>query len=91
MQQRWKGLGTYGTVGLEFALSVLFGLLGGQWLDRRLDTSPWLAVIGLGFGLAAGGRSIWRALQRANREAEEFERKDREARRKFNDRDDGQG
>ena len=85
MQQHWKGIGSYGTVGLEFALSVLFGLGVGHWLDEKVDAGGWLTVTGFGFGLAAGARAIYRALLRANREAEEAERQDQEARRKYHE------
>ena len=85
MQQYWKGVGRYGTVGLELALSVLVGLFGGQWLDKKLGTHGILTLVGLGYGLAAGARSVWRALKRANLEAEEQERQDQQARKKFND------
>jgi ATP synthase protein I len=85
MQQHWKGLGSYGTVGLEFALSIVVGLLGGQWLDKKLGTAPWLMILGLAYGIAAGTRALYRALQRANREAEEFDRKQAEDRKKYDD------
>ena len=85
MQQYWKGIGSYGTVGLELALSVLVGLLGGRWLDDKLGTGGWLTAVGLGFGLAAGARAVWRALQQANREADEIERAERKEREKFHD------
>ena len=88
MQQHWKGIGSYGTVGLEFALSVLFGLAVGSWLDDRFNAGSSLTLIGFGFGLAAGSRAIYRALKRANREAEEQEHLDQEAKRKYHeDRD----
>jgi len=83
--QHWKGVGSYATVGLELALSVLVGLFGGRWLDQKLGTHGWLTVIGLGFGIAAGFRSVYRALIRANREAEVEEQRERERRRKFHD------
>ena len=85
VQQHWKGVGSYATVGLEFTLSVVVGLFVGRWLDGRFDTRPWLTLIGFTYGLAAGGRAIYRALKRANREAEELERKDQDERKKFND------
>ena len=88
MQQHWKGIGSYGTVGLEFALSVLFGLGVGSWLDERFGTAGWFSVTGFGFGLAAGARAIYRALKRANREAEQLELEEQEAKRKYHeDRD----
>jgi ATP synthase protein I len=90
VQQYWKGVGRYGTVGLEFALSVLLGLFVGQWLDKRFHTHGILTLVGFGYGLAAGGRAIWRALKRANREAEDEERRTEDERKKFNDGDEKQ-
>lgn len=86
MKQDLRGLGTYGTVGLELGLSILVGLFGGQWLDKKLATSPWLTLIGLAFGTAAGIRSLLRALENAKREIEEEDRREREARRKYHAR-----
>lgn len=85
MQQYWKGLAGPGTLGLEVVLSIAVGLLGGNWLDEKFGTSPWLTLIGLAYGLAAAGRSLYRANKRAKRELEEMERKEREARREFDD------
>ena len=88
VNENWKGLGTYGTVGIEFALSVLLGLFVGNWIDRKLfGDHGWATFIGFGFGLAAGGRAIWRALQAANRDAERQERREREERKKFDEKD----
>jgi ATP synthase protein I len=90
VQQHWKGVGRYGTVGLELALSILLGLFAGRWLDKKLDTAPWLTLIGLGYGLAAGFRAVWRAVKRANQEAEAEERKHQQARDKYHDDHDAQ-
>lgn len=86
MKQDLSGLGTYGTVGLELGLSILVGLFGGQWLDKTLGTAPWLTLIGLAFGTAAGIRSLLRALESAKREIAEDDRRQREARRKYHER-----
>ncbi len=64
----YKGLGGYGTLGLEMVLSVLFGLFGGRWLDGRFGTTPWLMWIGFGVGIAAAIRAIQRALILMKRE-----------------------
>jgi ATP synthase protein I len=85
VHQNWKGIGRHSTVGLEFALSVILGLFGGRWLDQELGTDGWLTFIGLGFGIAAGYRSVWRALDRANRDADREEREQRDERTKFHD------
>ena len=41
-------------LGIELVSSVLIGALGGYGLDRRLDTTPWLFLVGLIVGSAAG-------------------------------------
>ncbi|MEM7138048.1 MAG: AtpZ/AtpI family protein [Myxococcota bacterium] len=51
--------GRVSTVGLELALSMALGVLGGRWLDGKLGTEPWLQWIGFAFGLAAGAMSLY--------------------------------
>jgi F0F1-type ATP synthase assembly protein I len=70
---------------LELALSILFGLYVGQWLDERFSGGGWYSAIGFGFGLAAGGRAVYRALKKANREAERQAEEAKEAERKYFD------
>jgi ATP synthase protein I len=60
---------SYASVGLEFVVAIIFGFLGGRWLDGKFGTHPWLALLGLGFGLIAGFRFIYRAAMRMNAEA----------------------
>jgi ATP synthase protein I len=64
-----KAMGGVGTLGLEVVLSILFGLFGGQWLDGRFGTTPWLTLIGSGFGLAAAVRAVLRQTRRMKIEA----------------------
>lgn len=85
VKQDWKGFGRYGTVGLEFALSVLLGLVAGRWLDGKLGTGGWLTFIGAAYGVAAGVRALYRAARQATREAEELDRREREERRRHRD------
>jgi ATP synthase protein I len=84
VQHYWKGYGGYATVGLELALSVLFGLGVGHWLDKKLGTG-FLTWVGLGFGIAAGYRTLWQALRRANAEARRIEERERETRKQFDE------
>jgi ATP synthase protein I len=86
VQQYWKGYAGYWTIGLEFALSVLFGLGVGWWLDKKLGTG-WITWVGLGFGIAAGYRTLYRALKRANREAQRLEQQQKERRKKYHEKD----
>lgn len=64
------------SIGIELVVSVVLGLMAGAWLDRRFGTGPWLTLVGIGFGSAAGFRSLLRYTRRA---AAREEREDREA------------
>jgi ATP synthase protein I len=70
----YKGMGGFGTLGLEIILGVGLGAFAGNWADGRLGTSPWLTLLGVAFGVATAVRSIQRALRMMNREAAREER-----------------
>jgi ATP synthase protein I len=53
----------YSSVGIELGAAVLIGLWVGQWLDGKFGTTPWLLLVGLGIGMAAGFRSVFRLLK----------------------------
>jgi ATP synthase protein I len=57
------------SVGIELALSVVIGMFGGRWLDGKLGSSPWLMLVGIVIGFAAGLRSLIRTMDRASRSA----------------------
>lgn len=69
-REQMKTFGRVSTVGFELVLSVLVGLFGGRWLDEELGTAPWLQWVGLGFGLAAGIRSVVRVARIVRRDLE---------------------
>ncbi|MFH2012626.1 MAG: AtpZ/AtpI family protein [Pseudomonadota bacterium] len=56
-------IGRYSTIGLEMVISVVIGILIGWWLDRFFDTKPWLTVIFMLFGIAAGFKSLFGLLK----------------------------
>ncbi len=75
--QGLRGIGTYGTVGLDFAVAVTIGLLGGWWLDKKVGWTPWLTVVGLLFGVAAGFNVLFKAARKLREDTERDEREGR--------------
>jgi ATP synthase protein I len=67
----WKALGELSTIGITLVLCTVIGLAGGYYLDRWLGTSPWLTLIGLGLGIAAGFVNLFRSVKRAERNVDE--------------------
>lgn len=57
----WRGVGSFGTLGLEIVLCIALGFFGGRWLDEKFGTAPYLAGIGFCFGLAAAIKAVMRA------------------------------
>ncbi|MBX7193865.1 MAG: AtpZ/AtpI family protein [Sandaracinaceae bacterium] len=51
-------------VGTELSVSIFLGLFGGHWLDERLATRPWLTLVGLLLGIAAGFKNLYEVARR---------------------------
>jgi len=57
-----KLLGDFSTIGISLAASVFIGVGIGYLLDHKVfkgKTAPWLTLIFLGFGIAAGFRNLY--------------------------------
>jgi ATP synthase protein I len=57
----------YSSLGLSVAFSIFIGLGLGLYLDRKFSTSPWLMLICLGLGIAAGYRNIGLAIKKSRK------------------------
>lgn len=64
------------SVGIELALSVLIGLFAGRFLDRKLGSDPWLMIVGICLGFAAGLRSLMKMMEKANKAADAADQSD---------------
>jgi ATP synthase protein I len=63
-----RELAYYSSLGLQVALSIFIGLAAGVYLDHKVfDTTPWLTLIGLGLGIAAGYRNIGLAIKKSRK------------------------
>jgi len=63
----WKALADLAQVGMTFVVATALGLGAGYYADRWLGSSPWLTLIGLGFGIAAGFVNFFRSIKAAER------------------------
>ena len=70
-QSAWKALGELSAGRMALVLCTVIGLAGGYYLDKWLGTSPWLTLIGLGFGIAAGFVNFFRTVNRAGRKIDD--------------------
>jgi F0F1-type ATP synthase assembly protein I len=61
------GASQFAGIGIQFAVAILLGLYGGQWLDRRWNTKPVFLLIGVFLGAAAGFMSMYRAVNRSSK------------------------
>jgi len=62
-----RDLAYYSSLGFSVALSIFIGLGIGVCLDRKFETTPWLTLIFLGLGIAAGFRNIGLAIKKSRK------------------------
>lgn len=51
------------SIGFQVAFSIFIGLGIGWWLDKTVGTFPWLTLIFIGMGIAAGGLNYYRFIK----------------------------
>jgi ATP synthase protein I len=61
-KKMWTIAGTTGAVGLEIAAAIGIGYFGGQYLDRRFATTPWLTWVGFAAGVGAAIKALIRVV-----------------------------
>ena len=59
-----RDLTYYSSIGFQVSLSIIIGVLLGFYLDKKFNTDPWLMLICLGLGIAAGYRNIGRVIKK---------------------------
>lgn len=56
------------TIGLTLVLSTVIGLAIGIWLDKVFNTGPWLTLVFLVLGIAAGFRNFYQFMSKSSRQ-----------------------
>ncbi len=62
-KKMWGIAATTGAVGLEIAAAIGIGYFGGQFLDRKLGTTPWLTWVGFAAGIGAAIKALVRVVR----------------------------
>jgi len=70
-QGAWKALAELSSIGFALVIATVIGLVVGYYADRLLGTSPWLLLLGLALGIAAGFVNLFRSVSRADRELDD--------------------
>lgn len=67
----WRSVGQLASIGMAMVLATVIGLAAGYYADRWLGTSPWLTLIGLGLGIAAGFVTLFRTVKDVERNVDD--------------------
>jgi F0F1-type ATP synthase assembly protein I len=71
VKNMWRIAGTTGAVGIEIAVAIIIGYLGGRFLDRKLGTEPWISYAGLLAGMGAAIKALVRVVRSYRRDSAE--------------------
>ena len=66
----WRIAGSTGAVGFEVAAAIAIGYFGGNYLDQKLGTKPWLMYLGLLAGIGAAIKALVRVTREYKRDLE---------------------
>jgi ATP synthase protein I len=65
-----KSLLSYSSLGIEMGLCVAIGIGIGYYLDRYFETSPYLTIIFMIFGIIAAMKTIYQLMKKLEKENE---------------------
>lgn len=66
-RKMFRQLAQYSQVGMTFAFSIVIGFGAGWYLDNKVfngKTVPFLTFLFLGFGIAAGFKTLWDVMKK---------------------------
>jgi ATP synthase protein I len=75
-KKMWAIAADAGAVGLEIAAAIGIGYFGGQYLDRKLGTTPWLTWVGFAAGIGASIKALIRVVRSYQKSLDEENRPD---------------
>ena len=69
-QQSLHEASSYISLGMQMALTMVFFVTGGYFLDRWLGTEPWLLLVGAVLGMTAVFIHLFRLVAQLNKKSE---------------------
>jgi len=73
MRKLSRDLGPFLTLGLQLAITVVVFFFLGRWADQKLESTPWLTLLGLGIGMTGGFIRFFRTATELGKEADKEE------------------
>ena len=67
-KQMWRLAARYSAVGLEFGVAITIGFFLGDWLDEQAGTKPYLMILFVVLGAAAGMKALLRVAKKVDLE-----------------------
>ena len=64
------GFGSGMRIGMEMVVATMVGIGLGWWGDRFFGTKPWLMLVGVLLGVAAGLLNVYRFIQQYQKDTE---------------------
>lgn len=71
-------IGSFAGAGLQFAIAIVLFLFLGQWIDKKLGTSPLFLLAGVFAGGGGAFYSMYRRLTAAQKADDERRKRERE-------------
>jgi F0F1-type ATP synthase assembly protein I len=68
----------FAAIPFQLAFCILAGVYGGQWLDRKLGSAPWLLLLGVFLGAGLASWSIYTKLMAAQAHDEALQKSRKE-------------
>ncbi|MBC8133397.1 MAG: AtpZ/AtpI family protein [Deltaproteobacteria bacterium] len=81
----WRIAGFTGAVGIEIAVAITFGYFGGQWLDRKLGTAPFITIVGFAAGVGAAIKALVRVTREYKRKLDQEETQEGKEKQEIHD------
>jgi len=70
----WRQASRFSYVGIFFGVAVVIGWLAGSWLERRVGGAPWVSLVGVLLGVAAGFKELFRIARAVTQQAKDESR-----------------